>query len=207
MKEKLKLENKNSLYKEMLSKVREKSKEQALKRSEISNEEYNPRTQKKDNFKKQQLLSPSRSNYSNLGLMSSQYQELQVSSNINNLEIMSTRNKNKDSFQFIKNPPHNQKDFEDEDNLISILNSSGQNLKHIINNRSKVPLKESNIEVKSNFYDENLFDLIDDMEREEKFQKTSNIHLPKQGLIHETSNQKNKLDEQKNNLNYEIQKE
>jgi hypothetical protein len=149
----------------MLNRVREKSQEQAIRRKKSQEEKNNSDS---DSDKKKILKSSHTKN------------ELLISTNINSLEIKPISQINYEN-QMIKTAMsplnslrslnnHRLKFEEEDEQLISILNSNcNKNL--ITSQRKQCDLKDSTIDAKADFYDDNLFDLIDDMESKEEFFK------------------------------------
>lgn len=215
----------------MLNRVREKSQEEAIRRKNLKDEKYNIYKSDHDSTD-----SDSRKKRENL-IKREKNNELLISTNITNLEITpnshhySNHNHNEYSNQ-IKNksnsgiyamsalnslismPLHtnninsNRQMLEEEDEqLISILNSNS-NRNMITSQRKQCDLKDSTVDAKADFYDDNLFDLIEQMEEMESKDK---FFIQKKEILNnqEKVNKKQLKQEEKINmfLDYDIHKE
>jgi len=149
--------NRESSYKQMLNRVREKSQEQA-KRTEnvipIRKAEEN-----KVRFK----ITP---NCTNKFLVSSNENDFQIISNYSSRFVERFQEKSLNDSYLTKTH------FENEDEqLIFILNTNSSKKSDLSSLRKKQELKESSIDLKSEFYEENLFDLIEEIESKDRIRK------------------------------------
>jgi len=137
-------------YKQILNRVRERSKEHALDNSK--------------SFMDSPKTSPENKNFI-------------FTRNIQNLEFKpkSPLVKLANIGSVLKLENEKIKFDEEDENMISILNSNNRNFDLMTSKGSQNYLKESTIEGKAEFYDDNLFDLIEDIENNHKIKLDSNI--------------------------------
>jgi hypothetical protein len=177
--------NIKSKYKDLLGRVREKSQEQALQINEINN--YN------DNFVKENNKSGYKSGkliYSHSVVSMNSPRELKISNNINSFEITT-----KPSYNINSNSKNNRLLYDNDDELlISILNSKNSKLDSIMR-RNNDKLNDQTLDAKIDFYDDNLFDLIDEIEKKEDYYNKGKLLSNSQ------------LSQTKMNIDYEIERE
>jgi len=165
-------------YREMLNRAREKSQEHIHNQMESSDEDKENKKSDKNNLR-----------LSNLTI-----------DNINNIEIKShikprneptiINNNCKKSQNYLHKNRFNFE--EDDEQLISILNSSSIDFYQF--NKKKSDLKQSTIDAKADFYSDNLFNLIDEIERPDRNKVTSNFNFD--------NNNNNQI-----NINLQVEKE
>lgn len=150
-------------YREMLNRAREKSQEQTVVQDQSSDDEIENKFVKSNEKLKISNLTIS-NNINNIEIKSHLKPNYE-SNNSYNKKIQNNLNKNKPKFE------------EDDEQLISILNSSNINFSQL--NKKKCDLKQSTIDAKADFYNDNLFDLIDEIEGRDKNKITSNFNFSK----------------------------
>jgi len=156
---------KESTYKEMLNRVREKSHEQA---SQIQNVDKDTNLDKKI-FK---AKNKHNKNHIDLNFVYSNAQSFQIVSN----DPFRYDDKLENQFKSSNKSRNDTKKIDNEDeHLITILNTNNFSKCDFGSLRKIQELNKSSIDHRSDFYEENLFDLIEEMESKERISVNKSI--------------------------------
>lgn len=194
---------KNNKYKEMLNRAREKSQEQANydTKTKTNNHYYNYDSDEEVPNKKPTKFDLSKND---LAISKNNF-EIKSLNKSRSKGLISPKSQNNSQNCFSMNSyPHpyiqkiNRQFDEDDEQLISILNCNSHKKDLVSSLRNKVDLKESTIDVKADFYEDNLFDLIDEIENKDHFYKQKQNFKKIENTNSALTNLK---------INYEIEKE